>query len=297
MTRKTLAATLALVLPLSSLLVACGQGEDTSERAVLERRALERDLSLAAITPDTTIEVPGEDGPPVDSAALPQPLSFAAPAPAPRPAPAGQPAPAAERSQPQRSAKAPAERASSGPSYVTRTAPSGSTFSVSFNQQVSTRTMGVGDTFTATLSESLTDGEGRTVIPAGATVRGRVTRARPSGNVTRGTDLAVTFTSIRHNGQTYPIDVTVVGEPGVQRRSRQSAGRKAATIGGGAVVGGVAGRVLGGDRRSTVRGAVVGAAAGTAVAIGGQDIDAVIPAGSSATVRLDAPVRGRREHR
>jgi hypothetical protein len=180
---------------------------------------------------------------------------------------------------------------------VTRTAPSGSTFSVSFNQQVSTRTMGVGDTFTATLSESLTDGEGRTVIPAGATVRGRVTRARPSGNVTRGTDLAVTFTSIRHNGQTYPIDVTVVGEPGVQRRSRQGAGRKAATIGGGAVVGGVAGRVLGGDRRSTVRGAVVGAAAGTAVAIGGQDIDAVIPAGSSATVRLDAPVRVRREQR
>jgi hypothetical protein len=168
---------------------------------------------------------------------------------------------------------------------------------VSFNQQVSTRTMGVGDTFTANLSESLTDGEGRTVIPAGATVRGRVTRARPSGNVTRGTDLAVTFTSIRHNGQTYPIDVTVVGEPGVQRRSRQSAGRKAATIGGGAVVGGVAGRVLGGDRRSTVRGAVVGAAAGTAVAIGGQDIDAVIPAGSSATVRLDSPVRVRREQR
>lgn len=297
MTRKTFAAGLLLALPLSSLLVACGQGEDTSDRAVLERRALERDLSLAAITPDTTIEVRGEDGPPVDSLAAPRPLSFAAPAPAPRPAPAGQPAPAAERSQPQRTAQAPAERRPSGPSYATRTAPSGSTFSVSFNQQVSTRTMGVGDTFTATLSESLTDGEGRTVIPSGATVRGRVTQARPSGNVTRGTDLAVTFTSIRPNGKTYPIDVTVVGEPGVQRRSRQSAGRKAATIGGGAVVGGVAGRVLGGDRRSTVRGAVVGAAAGTAVAIGGQDIDAVIPAGSTATVRLDAPVRVRREQR
>jgi hypothetical protein len=42
---------------------------------------------------------------------------------------------------------------------------------------------------------------------------------------------------------------------------------------------------------------VVGAAAGTAVAIGGQDIDAVIPAGSSATVRLDSPVRVRREQR
>lgn len=297
MTRKTLAAGLLMALPLSSLLVACGQGEDTSERAVLERRALERDLSLAAITPDTTIEVRGEDGPPVDSLGAPGPLSLAAPTPAPQPAPEGRPAPAAERSRAKRGTKAPAERGSSGPSYVTRTAPRGSTFSVSFNQQVSTRTMGVGDTFTATLSESLTDSEGRTVIPAGAAVRGRVTRARPSGNVTRGTDLAVTFTSIRHNGQTYPIDVTVVGEPGVQRRSRQSAGRKAATIGGGAVVGGVAGRVLGGDRRSTVRGAVVGAAAGTAVAIGGQDIDAVIPAGSAATVRLDAPVRVRREQR
>ena len=297
MTRKTLAALLVAALPVSSLLVACGGGEDTSERAVLERRALERDLSLA-ITPDTTIEVLGTDGPPVDSLAAPQVASAAPPAAAPRPSPERQPAPAAQRAQPrERPSESRGESRPSGPSYVTRTAPAGSTFAVRFDQQVSTRTMGVGDTFTATLAESLTDSQGRTVIPAGATVRGRVTRARPSGNVTRGTALAVTFTSIRHGGQTYPIDVTVVGEPSVQRRSRQSAGRKAATIGGGAVVGGVAGRVLGGDRRSTVRGAVVGAAAGTAVAIGGQDIDAVIPAGSTATVRLDGAVRVRREQR
>ncbi|MBW3572804.1 MAG: hypothetical protein KY467_17040, partial [Gemmatimonadetes bacterium] len=56
MTRRTLALALALALPVSSLLVACGGGEDSGDRAALERQALERDLDLA-LQPDTTPEV------------------------------------------------------------------------------------------------------------------------------------------------------------------------------------------------------------------------------------------------
>ena len=50
------------------------------------------------------------------------------------------------------------------------------------------------------------------------------------------------------------------------------------------------GQVLGKNTKSTVAGAAIGAAAGTAVAMGTADVDAVIPSGGRVTVRLDTPV-------
>lgn len=287
MTRKTLLATLLVALPVSSLLVACGDGGDTANRTALEREALERDLDLA-LEPDTTPEVALRDVALVDSMAgtTPTPVTEQPKAPAPR---APQPAPSRPAPAPSR----PAEPA--GPRYVTRTVSSGTTLTVRFDNQVSTRNVSEGSTFSTTLSHDLTDSQGRTVIPAGATVRGRVTRAVASGRAGQSPDLAVTLTSISYGGDSYPIDVSMVDAPSVRRVSRQSRGQTAATVAGGAAVGAVAGRVLGKSRRSTVIGAVVGGAAGTAVAVGTHDVDAVINAGSTATVRLDGPVRVRRE--
>ena len=293
MTRKTLVAALALALPVSSLLVACGDKGDTADRAALEREALERDLDLA-LQPDTTPEVALRDVALLDSTmgAAPAPAAGQPQTPAPAPAPR-QPQAAA----PSRSAPAPSRPAEpSGPRYVTRTVPSGTSLTVRFDNQVSTRYASEGSTFTTTLSHDLTDEQGRTVIPAGATVRGRVTRAVASGGgLGRDAALSVTLSSISYRGERYPIDVTMVDAPTVRRDSRQSRGQTAATVAGGAAVGAVAGRVLGRSRRSTAIGAIGGAAAGTAVVVGTHDIDAVIPAGSTATVRLDGPVRVRKE--
>lgn len=288
MTNRTLAAALLAVLPLSSILVACGSGEDT-QRVALERKALERDLNLAQVARDTTPQTATEGLPLPDSGtALPAPNALQAPASAApqMKTPSGRP-PADTRPW----VPGPRSEAASEPRTTTRTVPGGTTFSVRFDESLSTRTMSVGETFSSVLAEPLTDGDGRTVIPAGATVRGRVTRSQASGHAGQHTALNVTFTSIRHGGNTYPIDVTMVDAPNTVRRSRQSRTSKAATIGGGAVVGGVAGHILGRSRRSTITGAVVGAAAGTAVAVGTTDVDAVIPAGTTATVRLDGPVR------
>lgn len=287
MTRKTLIATLLVALPVSSLLVACGDGGDTADRSALEREALERDLDLA-LKPDTTPEVALRDVALVDSMAgmTPAPVTEQLKAPTPR-------APQAAPSRPAPAPSRPSEPA--GPRYVTRTVGSGTSFTVRFDNQVSTRNVSEGSTFSTTLSHDLTDSQGRTVIPAGATVRGRVTRAVASGRAGQSPDLGVTFTSISYGGDSYPIDVTMVDAPSVRRVSRQSRGQTAATVAGGAAVGAVAGRVLGKSRRSTVIGAVVGGAAGTAVAVGTHDVDAVINAGSTATVRLDGPVRVRKE--
>lgn len=289
MTRTTLAAALVIALPLSSLLVACGDGGDTADRAALEREALERDLDLA-LRPDSTPEVALRDVALLDStlsAADPVPAAAQPQAPAPAPAPAAAPS---------RPAPAPSRPAApAGPRYETRTAGSGTPFTVRFNDQLSTRYVNAGSTFSTTLSDDLTDSQGRTVIPAGATVRGRVTRAVASGGgLGRDAALSVTLTSISHGGETYPIDVSMLDAPAVRRVSRQSRGQTAATVAGGAAVGAVAGRVLGGSRRKAAIGAIAGGAAGTAVVVGTHDIDAVIPAGSTATVRLDGPVSVRR---
>lgn len=292
MTRKTLAAALFLALPVSSLLVACGDKGDTPDRAALEREALERDLDLA-LQPDSTPEVALRDVALIDSTA------GAAPAPAPGQPQVQAPAPAPQKqaAAPSRPSPAPSRPAEpSGPRYVTRTVPSGTNLTVRFDNQVSTRYASEGSTFSTTLQHDLTDEQGRTVIPAGATVRGRVTRAVASGGgLGRDAALSVTLTSISYQGERYPIDVSMVDAPAVRRDSRQSRGQTAATVAGGAAVGAVAGRVLGRSRRSTAIGTVAGAAAGTAVVVGTHDIDAVIPAGSTATVRLDGPVRVRKE--
>lgn len=290
MTRKTLVAALALALPVSSLLVACGGEGDTRDRAALERAALERDLDLA-LQPDTgAAEVALRDAALVDSATAAAPAPALALPQAPDPAPRAPQAAAPSRPAPSR----PAEPA--GPRYVTRTVSGGTNLTVRFDNQVSTRTASEGSTFTTTLAHDLTDDQGRTVIPAGATVRGRVTRAVASGGgLGRDAALSVTLTSISYGGERYPIDVTMVDAPAVQRRSRQGRGQTAATVAGGAAVGAVAGRVLGGSRRNAALGAIAGAAAGTGVVVASHDIDAVIPAGSTATVRLDGPVRVRKE--
>lgn len=285
---RTLAA-LLLALPLSSVVVACGDSEDT-DRAALEREALERELELA-LQPDTTVTPEladvGEEGLPDTEGTSPPPAPTASTQPATRtpraqprpstPAPAPAPAPAPER-----------------PRVVTLPVPAGTTFAVRVNQELSTRASGVGETFTATLAEPVIAGDGTTLIPAGATVRGRVTESSKSGRAGEQAYLKIDFTSIAFGGNSYSIDATTL-DAEAKLVSRSSTGQKAAKIGGGAAVGAVLGQVLGKNTKATVAGAAIGAAAGTAVAMGTDDVDAVIPAGGRVTIRLDSPVRVQRD--
>jgi hypothetical protein len=293
MTRRTLAAALLLSLPLSSLLVACGGGaEDTSTRRAIENEALERDLNLA-LQADSQPAPALQDVPVADE---PAPEDLPAFVPPPAPEPRRQAPTVRRREEPrrvERSAPEPAPEPArpvepEAPRYVTRTAAAGQTFAVRIDEEISALDDGAGSTFTATLSDALTDELGRVVIPAGATVRGRVVS-------TEGGQVALDFSSISYEGESYSISSTVVGAPAVRRVNRTSGGETAAKVAGGGAVGAVLGRVLGGDRGSTLAGAAIGAAAGTGVAIATAKVDRVIDAGSTATIRLDGPVSVRRE--
>jgi outer membrane biosynthesis protein TonB len=304
MKKHKLVAALMLAVPLSSIVVACGPDGDRDQRAALEREALERELELA-LQPDTTVE------PELTDVALPPPVEEAPPvaAPAPqrpaqtaqRPAPA--PAPARTQPQPQRTQPAPSPTpapapapapAPSGPRLVSLPVPSGTTLALRTGEELSTRGSPAGTSFTATLSEPVIAGDGTTLIPAGATVRGRVTESRESGRAGQQAYLKVNFTSISFDGRTYPISATTL-DAQAKLVTRDSKAEQAAKVGGGAAVGAVLGQVIGKNTRSTVAGAAIGAAAGTAVAMGTADVDAVIPQGARVTIRLDSPISVQRE--
>lgn len=284
-----LAAALLLALPVSTLTVACAGGEDTDARAALEKEALERELDLA-LQPDTTLE------PEFADVAVEPPEEEVAP-PRPAPTPARRPATRTAQPTPRRTAPAPAPTPSPEPSRprtVTMSVPAGTSFAVRLDQELSTRTATVDETFTATLAEPLLSSDGTTLIPAGATVRGRVTDSRKSGSTGQQAQLRIDFTSISWGGETYSLSSTTL-DAEARLVTRDSRAAQAAKVGGGAVAGAILGRVIGKDTRATVAGAAIGAAAGTAVAIGTADVDAVIPAGSRVTARLDGPIRVERE--
>lgn len=287
MAGRNIRAAWLLVLPLAVLPVACvGEGAD-DDRAALREDELERELDLAfqadtvpGTFQDTVIGAePTPDPGPAPRAVEPRrPERTTPPAPAPRPAPREEaPIPAAPRE----------------PRVVTSTVPIGTHMSLTLNETLSTEANRVGDSFTATLQSAVLDGNGDVLIPAGATVRGRLTEVNKSGHVGETGILKLAFEAVSFGGRSYAMDGTVV-RANPQRSNRTSASSQVGKAAAGAAAGAILGRVLGKDTRSTLKGAVIGAAAGTAIAMGTADVDVVLPAGSSMDIRLDSPIEIRR---
>lgn len=285
MGRRELTVLLLLALPLGLAPLACSGDRD---RAALTDEELDRELDLAfqGDRVVTTFE---------DTAAEEEPAE-APRAEAPRAAPRT-PAPAA----PQRQAPSP-ERAQRTPQPAPQPAPveprprsattavgAGSMLALRMNDELSTERSKPGDGFTATLTEPVLDASGAVLIPAGATVRGRVAGVAPSTRVGQTATLQLAFEAISFGGRSYPLQATVA-RADVQKRTRTSAGEQAAKVAAGAAAGAILGRVIGGDRGGTIRGAAVGAAAGTAVAMGTADVDAVLPRGAGVVIRVDQPI-------
>jgi hypothetical protein len=178
---------------------------------------------------------------------------------------------------------------SSGPGVSLRSVAGGATFEVTLNQELSTRHNRVGDLFSATLLDPLTDGR-RVLVPAGALIVGEVTAVEESGGHGHTAIINLEIHEVSFEGDTYPLDASIL-EASPETRSRSSTGSKAAKIGGAAVAGAILGRVIGGDALGTIIGTAVGGAAGTAIVLGTDDVDAVLPRGSRMLLQLDAPLQ------
>lgn len=165
-----------------------------------------------------------------------------------------------------------------------RSLAAGTTFSATTGTRISSATNKAGETLTARVAADVKDGSGRVVIPAGSTVRLRITALHESENKSDATGtLALALQSVEIGGRSYPLDGTV-------HVNRTLVGRKTnvndvAKVGAGAGVGAVAGRVLGGSK-GTVIGGVLGGAVGAQRAVETKDRDVVVPAGSTARIEL-----------
>ena len=125
---------------------------------------------------------------------------------------------------------------------------------------------------------------GRTVLPSNTDVTGHVTVARPSGKVKGRGYLAVRFTEVRGNDDTYRVTTRTWAReaPGTKKKD-------AAKIAVPGAVGGVVGAIIDGKKGAAI-GAGVGAGAGTAVVLSTAGDEVRLPRGSTLLVRLSAPL-------
>lgn len=185
-----------------------------------------------------------------------------------------------------------AEQPAPAPETVALSVETGSTLMTTLDRELSTRDASVGDAFTATVSQPVAAGD-RVALPAGSKVHGEITAVQKSGSSGQPAVLKVDFKRVTVDGKDYPISAELVdAQP--KKKSRTSAGEAAAKIGVGTAAGAVLGRIIGGNATGTFVGAAVGAAAGTAIVLGTQDVDAVLPEGSPMTLKLTGPLTVRR---
>jgi hypothetical protein len=134
------------------------------------------------------------------------------------------------------------------------TIPTGTEIPVRINNELSSETAKVGDTFEGTLAEPVR--VGGTTLAKGASVRGKVTAVKSSGRLKAPGELNLRLTSV--GGHT-------VNTSSLMLKGKSHTKSNATKIGGGAAAGALIGGIAGGGKGAAI-GAGVGAGAGTGVA-------------------------------
>ncbi len=177
------------------------------------------------------------------------------------------------------------------------TLPPDTVISVQMNGTLSSRTAHVGDKFTATVTVPVY-ANGRTVIPAGSIIEGRVTQVTPAKRMNRSGTIGIDFDDIVFpNGSSVGLmGILTSDDPETRRRiddeSRVSAGgnkRPSVFIGGGGAIGAVLGGIAGGGKGAVLGGAV-GAGAGVASILLSKGEEAQVPSGTPFGIQIKQPL-------
>lgn len=140
-----------------------------------------------------------------------------------------------------------------------QTIPAGKQLPVRMIDNLSSETSKAGDAFHGTLEQGITV-NGRTVLPKGADVYGKVVSAHPSGRLSDPGELELVLTSVRTRSGSYPVQA----EP-FRIKGESHTKNNVTKIGGTAAAGTLLGAIFGGGKGAAI-GAGVGAAAGTGAA-------------------------------
>jgi len=177
-------------------------------------------------------------------------------------------------------AKAPV--VNNAPKVVIVDVPAGTKLEVRLARDLSTESVQAGDAWEGSLLDSVVV-DGRTVWPAGTSVRGVVSQSAPAGRLSGGQGgLGIKLTFVGRDDVDTGTYVVVGDNRGA---------RNAKFIGGGAALGALAGILSDGRHKNdhALGGAAIGAAAGTAVAAGSADTSIKILASKPVTFALSAP--------
>ena len=170
------------------------------------------------------------------------------------------------------------------PEFVDLTVPSDAVLGLQIERTVSSELARLEDKVDARVTRDVRVSD-RIAIPAGSTVRGSVTEVDRGGRVKGRARLAIRFHTIVLADGT---QLALKTDP-VVREGQSPGGESAAKVGGAAIGGAILGAILGGGKGAAIGGAV-GAAGGTAAAMTNERNPAALTAGTTVTVRMQAPV-------
>jgi len=161
--------------------------------------------------------------------------------------------------------------------------PAGTILTVTVDQKLSSKTSQAGQPFSATLAQAVMV-HGKTAIPKGSRVIGRVITAKAKGKIKGEGQLAIALTDVTIHGKDYAIETGTLDST-VKGKGK----RTAATAGGGAAGGALIGGLAGGGKGAGI-GALVGAAGGLVggALTGNKQIE--IPAETALTFTLSKPL-------
>jgi len=163
------------------------------------------------------------------------------------------------------------------------TVPEGALLNVTLDQSLASDQNKAGDEFDASLAAPVVV-NGKTVIPKGARVTGRVIEARESGRLKGVAMLKLALVSVEVDGKSYDVQTTSITRSGQNHKKRNTL-----WIGGGAGAGAAIGAVAGGGKGALI-GSAVGAGAGTAGAAATGKLDITIPVETRLSFKLTEPV-------
>src|SRR5215467_8229712 len=165
--------------------------------------------------------------------------------------------------------------------------PGGSGPSVQTDETIDGSTAADGQTFAATVTEPVKDGEGKVVIPGGAKAQVVIRSLSQGGKIRGQDDLVLDLASVSIDGRQYALSTVDLEEKGKQGIGANK--RTAEFVGGGAAIGGVIGAIFGGGKGAAI-GAGVGSGGGVATQALTKGNIRVEPE-TILTFKLDKPLR------